>query len=91
MPDDDLPFKVVRTNSYDEVIARDANLIVGRLPTRPQPGSARKIVSTIATARASLRGASQNEEGCSRLEKRGAGLRAAVRGALSWAAATQPH
>jgi hypothetical protein len=31
MPDDDpLPFKVVRTNSHDEVIARAINLIVGR-------------------------------------------------------------
>jgi hypothetical protein len=28
MPDDDLPFKVVRTN--DEVLARAANLLVGR-------------------------------------------------------------
>jgi hypothetical protein len=27
---DDLPFKVVRTNSHDEVIARAINLIVGR-------------------------------------------------------------
>jgi hypothetical protein len=30
MPDDDLPFKVVRINSHDEVIARAANLLVGR-------------------------------------------------------------
>jgi len=30
MPDDDLPFKVVRTNARDEVLARAANLIVGR-------------------------------------------------------------
>ncbi len=30
MSDDDLPFKVVRTNGHDEVIARAANLIVGR-------------------------------------------------------------
>ena len=29
MPDDDLPFKVVRTNSHDELIARAANLLVG--------------------------------------------------------------
>jgi len=28
--DDDLPFKVVRTNSRDEVIARAGNLLVGR-------------------------------------------------------------
>jgi hypothetical protein len=27
---EDLPFKVVRTNSHDEVLARAANLIVGR-------------------------------------------------------------
>ena len=27
---DELPFKVVRTNSHDEVIARAADLIVGR-------------------------------------------------------------
>ena len=27
---DDLPFKVVRTNSHDEIIARDNNLLVGR-------------------------------------------------------------
>ena len=26
----DLPFKVVRTNAHDEVIARAANLLVGR-------------------------------------------------------------
>jgi len=31
MLDDDLPFKVVRTNAHDEVIARAANLIVGRV------------------------------------------------------------
>jgi len=28
--DEDFPFKVVRTNSHDEVIARAANLVVGR-------------------------------------------------------------
>ena len=28
--DDDLPFKVVRTNAHDEVIARAANLLMGR-------------------------------------------------------------
>ena len=28
--DDDLPFKVVRTNAHDEVIGRAANLLVGR-------------------------------------------------------------
>lgn len=27
---EDLPFKVVRTNSHDEVLARTANLIMGR-------------------------------------------------------------
>jgi len=27
---DDLPFKVVRTNAHDEIIARAANLLVGR-------------------------------------------------------------
>jgi hypothetical protein len=27
---DDLPFKVVRTNSHDEIIARASNLLVGR-------------------------------------------------------------
>jgi len=27
---DELPFKVVRTNAHDEVIARAANLLVGR-------------------------------------------------------------
>jgi hypothetical protein len=27
---EELPFKVVRTNSHDEVLARAANLIVGR-------------------------------------------------------------
>ena len=27
---DDLPFKVVRANAHDEIIARAANLIVGR-------------------------------------------------------------
>jgi hypothetical protein len=30
MLDEDLPFKVVRTNSYDEILARAANLLVGR-------------------------------------------------------------
>jgi hypothetical protein len=30
--DGDLPFKVVRTNSHDEVIARAVNLLVGRAP-----------------------------------------------------------
>jgi len=30
MPDDDLPFKVVRTNAHEEIIARAANLLVGR-------------------------------------------------------------
>jgi hypothetical protein len=30
MPDDDLRFKVVRTNGQDEVVARAINLIVGR-------------------------------------------------------------
>ena len=30
MPDEDLPFKVVRTNSYDEVLARATNLLLGR-------------------------------------------------------------
>jgi hypothetical protein len=28
--DDPLPFKVVRTNGQDEVVARAANLIIGR-------------------------------------------------------------
>jgi hypothetical protein len=28
--DDDLKFKVVRTNGYDEVVARAANLLIGR-------------------------------------------------------------
>jgi len=27
---DDLPFKVVRTNSHDEVLARSINLLIGR-------------------------------------------------------------
>lgn len=30
MVDEDLPFKVVRTNSHDEILARAANLLVGR-------------------------------------------------------------
>ncbi len=30
MPPEDLPFKVVRTNSHDEVLARANNLVVGR-------------------------------------------------------------
>ena len=30
MFDDDLPFKVVRTNPHDEILARAANLLVGR-------------------------------------------------------------
>jgi len=41
MPDDDLPFKVVRTNAHDEVIARAANLLVGRAAYE----TARAIVS----------------------------------------------
>jgi hypothetical protein len=28
--DDDLPFKVVRTNGSDEVLARSINLLIGR-------------------------------------------------------------
>ncbi len=28
--DDDLPFKVVRTNGHDEIVARTNNLLVGR-------------------------------------------------------------
>jgi hypothetical protein len=28
--DDDLPFKVVRTNSHDEILARATNLVLGR-------------------------------------------------------------
>lgn len=31
MPEDDsLPFKVVRTNSHDEIVARAINLLIGR-------------------------------------------------------------
>jgi hypothetical protein len=30
MPDEDLPFKVVRTNGSDEVLARSVNLLLGR-------------------------------------------------------------
>ena len=30
LPNEDLPFKVVRTNSHDEVIASAANLVLGR-------------------------------------------------------------
>ncbi len=30
MLDEGLPFKVVRTNSHDEILARAANLLVGR-------------------------------------------------------------
>jgi hypothetical protein len=30
MSDDGLPFKVVRTNAHDEVMARAENLLVGR-------------------------------------------------------------
>jgi hypothetical protein len=30
MLDEDLPFKVVRTNSHDEVLARSVNLLLGR-------------------------------------------------------------
>ena len=30
MLDDELPFKVVRTNSDDEVLARSVNLLLGR-------------------------------------------------------------
>lgn len=30
MSDDDLRFKVVRTNSHDEVVARAINLLIGR-------------------------------------------------------------
>jgi hypothetical protein len=31
MPDEELNFKVVRTNGHDEVVARAANLLVGRV------------------------------------------------------------
>lgn len=30
MPEDELPFKVVRTNGHDEIVARAQNLLVGR-------------------------------------------------------------
>jgi hypothetical protein len=30
MPDEYLPFKVVRTNAHDEVLARSSNLLIGR-------------------------------------------------------------
>jgi hypothetical protein len=30
MYEEDLPFKVVRTNGHDEVLARTANLLMGR-------------------------------------------------------------
>jgi len=29
-PDEDFPFKVVRTNGHDEVLARSINLLMGR-------------------------------------------------------------
>jgi hypothetical protein len=28
--DDDLPFKVVRTNSHDEILSRSINMLIGR-------------------------------------------------------------
>jgi hypothetical protein len=39
--DEDLPFKVVRTNSHDEVIARANNLLGAVRPMRPQGGCIR--------------------------------------------------
>ena len=30
MPDEELPFKIVRTNGSDEVLARSINLLLGR-------------------------------------------------------------
>ena len=30
MPDEELPFKIVRTNGRDEVLARSINLLLGR-------------------------------------------------------------
>ena len=43
MPDDELPFKVVRTNSHDEVIALAANLLVGEPPMKQPGGCIRRI------------------------------------------------
>jgi hypothetical protein len=30
MPDDELRFKVIRTNGHDEIVARAINLLIGR-------------------------------------------------------------
>jgi hypothetical protein len=45
--DEDLPFKVVRTNSHDEVLARATNLLLGRAAYE----AARRIGSTIGMGR----------------------------------------
>jgi hypothetical protein len=49
--DDDLPFKVVRTNSHDQIIARGHRL-VGRAAYETAARSIRRIGSSIARARA---------------------------------------
>ena len=54
---EDLPFRIIRVNSEDEVIARANNLLVGRAAYRQQSGSIRRIRSSIGTGRGLLRGA----------------------------------
>ena len=56
MLDEDLPFKVVRTNLHDEVIARAENVLVGRAGTRPHGGSIQRIALITARALTCLSG-----------------------------------
>ena len=51
MPDDDLPFKVVRTNAHDEIIARAANLIVGRAAYETAAGCTRRTAFSTSAGR----------------------------------------
>jgi len=57
---EDLPFRVIRVNSEDEVIARANNLIVGRAAYETPSGSIRGIRSTIVMEPGSLRGANRS-------------------------------
>jgi hypothetical protein len=61
---EDLPFRVIRINSQDEVLARAANLVIGRPHLRPGAGSFRSTSFISGTAHRSLRGASPRPQSC---------------------------
>jgi len=59
---ENLPFRVIRVNSQDEVIARANKLIVGGAACEPAISIGRTQSST-GMVRTSLRGASRNRKG----------------------------